>query len=721
MTPASTRRCQSRIQPQPTPGSPARSSRPRTSTGPSPASRTRSSSATRAPTTSSCSASRPAASPLARRLAARIDAVRGPRRSRSARSTSRMYRDDLRLRAGPRAGAHRDPGRRRRRHGSSSSSTTCCSPAARSGPRSTRSATSAARARSSWPSWSTAATASCRSAPTTSARTCPTSLRETVRVLLAEIDGATTCVVLGSSDRGTRREAAPAVGGRPRAATTRCWSSTPPTEMAALAGREVKKLPTLRGRTVVNLFFEDSTRTRISFEVAGQAAVAPTSSTSPPRARSVSKGEILKDTALTLEAMGADAVVIRHRVQRRAAPARALRLDRRQRRQRRRRHPRAPHPGAARRVHDARASSARLDGPARRRSSATSCTAGWPAPTCCCCARWAPRSPWSRRRRCCRSASTRGRARCRYDLDARAAQAPTSVMMLRVQRERMNGGVLPDRPRVHAAATASTRGRAATAARPRDRHAPRPDEPRHGDRRRGRRRPALARSSSRSPTASACGWPCSTSCSAARRREDGWPSAERSLSSYADARRRGRSAATPADLLLARRRHRRDRAPGSTRAPAPRSSTPTAWSRCPAWSTCTPTCASRAARTPRPSRPARGPPRSAASPPCSRWPTPTRSPTPPASSSRSGGSAARPGCVRRAAGRRRHRRPGGRAARRARRDGRLRRRGCGSSPTTARACHDARADAPRAGVRQGVRRRRRPARRRSRGSPRARR
>ena len=66
------------------------------------------------------------------------------------------------------------------------------------------------------------------------------------------------------------------------------------------------------------------------------------------------------------------------------------------------------------------------------------------------------------------------------------------------------------------------------------------------------------------------------------------------------------------------------------------------WSPCPAWSTCTPTCASPAARTPRPSRPAPRPPPWAASPRCTRWPTPTRSPTPPASSSRSGGSAARP-------------------------------------------------------------------------------
>ena len=64
------------------------------------------------------------------------------------------------------------------------------------------------------------------------------------------------------------------------------------------------------------------------------------------------------------------------------------------------------------------------------------------------------------------------------------------------------------------------------------------------------------------------------------------------------------SAASPADLLLERRGDRRDRR-RSRRGGEPRSSTPTAWSRCPAWSTCTPTCASPAARTPRPSRPAR--------------------------------------------------------------------------------------------------------------------
>jgi aspartate carbamoyltransferase catalytic subunit len=79
----------------------------------------------------------------------------------------------------------------------------------------------------------------------------------------------------------------------------------------ALVGREVKKLPTLRGRTVVNLFFEDSTRTRTSFELAAKRLSADVVNFSA-KGSSVSKGESLKDTALTLEAMGADAVVVRH-------------------------------------------------------------------------------------------------------------------------------------------------------------------------------------------------------------------------------------------------------------------------------------------------------------------------------------------------------------------------------------------------------------------------
>ncbi len=83
-------------------------------------------------------------------------------------------------------------------------------------------------------------------------------------------------------------------------------------ELAAVAARStVGKLPTLRGRTVVNLFFEDSTRTRTSFELAAKRLSADVINFAA-KGSSVSKGETLKDTALTLEAMGADAVVIRH-------------------------------------------------------------------------------------------------------------------------------------------------------------------------------------------------------------------------------------------------------------------------------------------------------------------------------------------------------------------------------------------------------------------------
>ncbi|AGW41276.1 aspartate carbamoyltransferase [Leifsonia xyli subsp. cynodontis DSM 46306] len=82
-------------------------------------------------------------------------------------------------------------------------------------------------------------------------------------------------------------------------------------DMADVQEREVKKLPTLRGKTVVNLFFEDSTRTRISFEAAAKRLSADVITFSA-KGSSVSKGESLKDTAQTLAAMGADAVVVRH-------------------------------------------------------------------------------------------------------------------------------------------------------------------------------------------------------------------------------------------------------------------------------------------------------------------------------------------------------------------------------------------------------------------------
>ena len=81
--------------------------------------------------------------------------------------------------------------------------------------------------------------------------------------------------------------------------------------MAATQKHAVKKLPTLRGKTVVNLFFEDSTRTRLSFEAAAKRLSADVINFSA-KGSSVSKGESLKDTAQTIMAMGADAVVVRH-------------------------------------------------------------------------------------------------------------------------------------------------------------------------------------------------------------------------------------------------------------------------------------------------------------------------------------------------------------------------------------------------------------------------
>lgn len=82
-------------------------------------------------------------------------------------------------------------------------------------------------------------------------------------------------------------------------------------ELSRVSEGKMKKLPTLRGRAIVNLFYEDSTRTRISFESAAKRLSADVINFSA-KGSSVSKGESLKDTALTLQAMGADAVIIRH-------------------------------------------------------------------------------------------------------------------------------------------------------------------------------------------------------------------------------------------------------------------------------------------------------------------------------------------------------------------------------------------------------------------------
>jgi aspartate carbamoyltransferase catalytic subunit len=79
----------------------------------------------------------------------------------------------------------------------------------------------------------------------------------------------------------------------------------------ALLGREVRKLPTLRGRTVITMFYENSTRTRVSFEIAGKWMSADVVNVSADGS-SVGKGESLRDTVFTLQAAGADCVIVRH-------------------------------------------------------------------------------------------------------------------------------------------------------------------------------------------------------------------------------------------------------------------------------------------------------------------------------------------------------------------------------------------------------------------------
>ncbi|WP_028471598.1 aspartate carbamoyltransferase catalytic subunit [Nocardioides alkalitolerans] len=82
-------------------------------------------------------------------------------------------------------------------------------------------------------------------------------------------------------------------------------------EMHDVQRRQVKKLPALRGRTVINMFFEDSTRTRSSFEIAGKWLSADTINITG-KGSSASKGESLRDTVLTVASMGVDALVVRH-------------------------------------------------------------------------------------------------------------------------------------------------------------------------------------------------------------------------------------------------------------------------------------------------------------------------------------------------------------------------------------------------------------------------
>ena len=151
----------------------------------------------------------------------------------------------------------------------------------------------------------------------------------------------------------------------------------------------------LRGRTLINLFFEDSTRTRTSFEIAGKRLGADVINMSVSTS-SVNKGETLLDTAATLNAMQLRPAGGAARPVRGAEPAGAE--GRCGGDQRRRRHARAPDPGAAGRADDP-PPQGQARGPGRGDLSATSCIRGWRARTSTCSARWAAGFGSSARRR----------------------------------------------------------------------------------------------------------------------------------------------------------------------------------------------------------------------------------------------------------------------------------------------------------------------------------
>jgi aspartate carbamoyltransferase catalytic subunit len=164
-------------------------------------------------------------------------------------------------------------------------------------------------------------------------------------------------------------------------------------EMSLVQGRPVKKLPALRGRTVVNLFFEDSTRTRSSFEIAGKWLSADVINISA-KGSSVSKGESLRDTVLTVAAMGVDALVIRHYAS--GAPWQASRwIDAHVLNAGDGTHEHPPRPCWMRLPSDdisgARSLISRVSRARPWRSSVTSPTPGWHAAMCCCSTLWGQR------------------------------------------------------------------------------------------------------------------------------------------------------------------------------------------------------------------------------------------------------------------------------------------------------------------------------------------
>ena len=376
-----------------------------------------------------------------------------------------------------------------------------------------------------------------------------------------------------------------------------------------LLGREVKKLPTLRGRTVITMFYESSTRTRVSFEIAGKWMSADVVNVSATGS-SVGKGESLRDTALTLAAAGADCVIIRH-----PASGAAHRLagwlaevgtsvvnagD-------------GTHEHPTQALLDAATLRERLGDLAGRRIAIVGdvlhsrvarsnvhllTTLGAEVVLV------APPTLLP-------AHVDRWPVTVSHTLDAELPSLD-AVMMLRVQAERMHGGFFPSAREYSIAYGLSERRLDVLPAHAVVLHP--------GPMLRGME---IASAVADSPRAAIT-----------QQVSNGVHVRMAVLYHLLAARGRGGRVKSLAAQGSPPLRRGPGRPAGPRRAdrrghatPTPRWSTPTGSSRCRGSSTCTPTCESRAARTPRPSTPARRRPRSAATRRSSPWPTPTRSPT----------------------------------------------------------------------------------------------
>ena len=208
--------------------------------------------------------------------------------------------------------------------------------------------------------------------------------------------------------------------------------------MKEVGQRAIKKVPTLRGRTVVNLFFEPSTRTRTSFEIAEKRLSADTLNVAIGTS-SVVKGETLVDTAMNIEAMAPSMIVLRHSSS--GACHLLSRICRAGDHQRRRRHARASDAGAARRLHDPRA-----QGPPRRpesrhrRRPAAQPRAALEHPAAD--ASSAPTSGCAGRATLIPPGLDRLGVHVTTSVDEAVEDADV-IMMLRIQLERMQGGFFP--------------------------------------------------------------------------------------------------------------------------------------------------------------------------------------------------------------------------------------------------------------------------------------